>query len=55
MAYLFLADGSFFNEKLLEEGYRQAFIIPPNLKYSDKFKRGRSKARDVGREAEYCG
>ena len=49
LAYLFLADGSFFNEKLLEEGYARLLLIPPNLKYSDKLKEAEVEARNAGR------
>lgn len=49
LAYLFLADGSFFNEKLLEEGYARLLLIPPNLKYSDKLKEAEAEARNAGR------
>ncbi|WP_230868040.1 thermonuclease family protein [Iocasia frigidifontis] len=38
LAYLFLADGSFFNRKLLEEGYASLLLVPPNLKYAAELK-----------------
>ena len=49
LAYLFLADGSFFNEKLLEEGYARLLLIPPNLKYSDVLREAEESARAAGR------
>ncbi|MDI9477842.1 MAG: thermonuclease family protein, partial [Bacillota bacterium] len=49
LAYLFLADGTFFNKKLLEKGYARLLLIPPNLKYSDKLKEAEAEARNAGR------
>jgi micrococcal nuclease len=48
LAYLFLADGTFFNEKLLEEGYARLLLIPPNLKYSDVLREAEESARAAG-------
>lgn len=49
LAYLFLADGSFFNKKLLEKGYARLLLIPPNLKYSDVLREAEERARAAGR------
>jgi|LSQX01.1.fsa_nt_gb micrococcal nuclease len=49
LAYLFLADGTFFNQKLLEEGYARLLLIPPNLKYSDVLREAEERARAAGR------
>lgn len=48
LAYLFLADGSFFNQKLLEEGYASLLLIPPNLKYAAELKEAAAEARNLG-------
>ncbi len=49
LAYLFLADGTFFNKKLLEKGYARLLLIPPNLKYSDVLREAEESARAAGR------
>ncbi len=45
LAYLFLSDGTFFNQWLLKEGYAGLLLIAPNLKYSEVFKVTAAKAR----------
>jgi len=45
LAYVFLQDGTFFNAKLVYEGYADLMTIPPNLKYTDLFKNLAKKAR----------
>ncbi len=45
LAYLFLEDGTFFNQSLLKQGYAGLLLIPPNLKYSDGFKEAAAEAR----------
>ena len=37
LAYVFLSDGTFFNAKLLHDGYANLLTIPPNVKYIDLF------------------
>lgn len=49
LAYFFLADGTFFNQKLLEKGYASLLLIPPNLKYTAELKEAAAEARDLGR------
>lgn len=49
LAYLFLADGTFFNKKLMEKGYARLLLIPPNLKYSDVLREAEERARAAGR------
>jgi micrococcal nuclease len=45
LAYLFLEDGTFFNQELLKEAYAGLLLIPPNLKYQDLFKETVREAR----------
>ncbi|HLV08632.1 MAG TPA: thermonuclease family protein, partial [Halanaerobiales bacterium] len=45
LAYVFLEDGSFFNRQLLEEGYAELMLIPPNLRYQEEFKAAVQEAR----------
>ena len=37
LAYMYLPDGSMFNEALLREGYAQVASFPPNTRYLDRF------------------
>lgn len=37
LAYAFLPDGTFVNQKIVEMGYAVAFNFAPNLKYADVF------------------
>jgi len=48
LAYVYLPDGTFVNEKLLREGYGRVLTIPPNVKYADRFVQAEREAR--GRE-----
>lgn len=45
LAYVFLADGTFFNARLLREGYARLFIVPPDIKYMELFKKATREAR----------
>jgi micrococcal nuclease len=47
LAYVFLEDGIFLNEALIENGYGQVMTIPPNVKYSEKFIKLERKAREM--------
>ena len=47
LAYVFLPDGTFFNARLVYEGYADLMTIPPNLKYTDLFKKLAKKARTL--------
>ncbi|WP_324824344.1 thermonuclease family protein [Sinanaerobacter sp. ZZT-01] len=38
LAYVYLEDGTFLNEKLILDGYAQIATYPPNVKYVDVFK-----------------
>jgi len=44
LAYIFLEDGTFVNAELVRMGYAQLMTIPPDVKYTDLF-------RKLGREA----
>lgn len=49
LAYVYLEDGTFYNELLLREGYAQIMTIPPNVKYADRFLEVQRQARDAGK------
>ncbi len=46
LAYVYLADGTFVNEKIIREGYAYPLTIPPNVKYAHLFKQWFDEARD---------
>ncbi|WP_324825160.1 thermonuclease family protein [Sinanaerobacter sp. ZZT-01] len=39
LAYVYLEDGTFLNEKLILDGYAKIATYPPNVKYVDVFKK----------------
>ena len=45
LAYVWLADGTFWNALLAAEGYAQQLTIPPNVTYADLFRRLVGEAR----------
>jgi micrococcal nuclease len=49
LAYVYLPDGSMFNETLLREGYAQVATFPPNVKYVDRFLEAQREARAANR------
>ena len=49
LAYVYLADGTFANEKILREGYAYPLTIPPNVRHADEFKRWFDEAREEER------
>lgn len=49
LAYVYLRDGTFVNERLLREGYAQVLTIPPNVRFADRFLEVQQEARDAGR------
>ena len=49
LAYVWLANGSMFNETLVKEGYAQVATFPPNVKYTDRFLQAQRDAREAGR------
>jgi endonuclease YncB( thermonuclease family) len=54
LAYVWLADGTFWNALLVAEGYAQQLTIPPNVTYADLFRRlaGEARREDRGLWAE---
>ena len=50
LAYVWLADGTFWNALLAAEGYAQHLTIPPNVTYADLFRRlvGEARREDRG-------
>ncbi len=49
LAYLYLSDGTFVNEKIIREGYAYPLTIPPNVRHADEFKKWFGEARDAKR------
>ncbi|MBO8171283.1 MAG: thermonuclease family protein [Bacillaceae bacterium] len=49
LAYVYLDDGTFFNELLLKEGYAQVMTVPPNVTYAEHFLSVQKEARDHNR------
>ena len=48
LAYLYLPDGSMFNETLVEKGYAQVATFPPNVRYVGRFEQAQWNAREAG-------
>ncbi|MDF2681854.1 MAG: nuclease [Brevibacillus sp.] len=49
LAYMYLQDGTFVNEKLVRDGYARIMTIPPNVAYSDLFLEAEREARENNR------
>jgi micrococcal nuclease len=49
LAYVYLKDGTFVNERIVEEGYAQVMTIPPNVRYASHFLALQMKARKEGK------
>jgi micrococcal nuclease len=49
LAYVWLRDGTFFNEMLAERGYATPLTIPPNDDYAKRFVAAARRAREAGR------
>lgn len=49
LAYVYLSDGSMFNETLLEEGYAQVATFPPNVRHLGSFETAQRMAREAER------
>jgi micrococcal nuclease len=49
LAYVWLADGTFWNALLVAEGYAQQLTIPPNVTYADLFRQLAREARQRDR------
>ena len=47
LVYIFLPDGTFFNERLVEEGYAEAKYYAPNGRYRERLNAAERKARAV--------
>lgn len=45
LAYVYLSDGRMLNELIVRSGYGSVMTYPPNVKYSDKFKKAYRYAR----------
>jgi endonuclease YncB( thermonuclease family) len=46
--YVFLKDGTFVNQKLLESGYVKLDIVPPNLEHNEELQKAARDARQNG-------
>ena len=49
LAYLYLPNGTFVNEKIIREGYAYPLTIPPNVRHAREFKRWFDEAREAKR------
>ncbi len=49
LAYMYLQDGTFVNEKLVREGYARIMTIPPNVAQADLFLQAEREARKNNR------
>ncbi|MFD2371952.1 thermonuclease family protein [Brevibacillus sp. GCM10020057] len=49
LAYMYLPDGTFVNEKLVREGYARIMTIPPNVAHADLFLAAEREAREQNR------
>lgn len=49
LAYVYLPDGSMFNETLLDEGYAQVATFPPNVRHLARFRTAQRMAREADR------
>jgi len=49
LAYVYMPDGSFVNEKLVREGYARIMTIPPNVAHADLFLEAEREAREQNR------
>ena len=45
LAYVYLENGIFLNEYLVQKGYARMATFPPNIKYVDIFRKSEEKAR----------
>ena len=45
LAYVYLADGTFVNARIVQDGYASLLTIPPNVKYADLFLKLYQEAR----------
>lgn len=49
LAYMYLQDGTFVNEKLVRDGYARIMTIPPNVANADLFLEAEREARENNR------
>ncbi|MFP3387780.1 thermonuclease family protein [Brevibacillus sp. SIMBA_040] len=49
LAYVYLSDGTFVNEKLVRDGYARIMTIPPNVAKADLFLEAEREAREQNR------
>ncbi len=49
LAYVWLPDGSMFNDTLVQRGYAQVATFPPNVKYTERFLESQREARNAKR------
>jgi micrococcal nuclease len=49
LAYLYLPSGKMLNEEIVKAGYAQLIIIPPNVKYQERFLKEYREARETHR------
>ncbi|MEJ8545421.1 thermonuclease family protein [Brevibacillus borstelensis] len=49
LAYVYLMDGTFVNEKLVREGYARIMTVPPNVAKADVFLQAEREAREQNR------
>jgi micrococcal nuclease len=46
LGYLYLSNGKMLNEEIVKAGYANVMMIPPNVKYKDRFLRAYQEARE---------
>ncbi len=46
LGYVYFADGTMLNLKLVQDGYAQPYTYPPNVKYKDQFIQAAREARE---------
>lgn len=49
LVYVWEADGGFFNERIVADGFAQPMTVPPNVRYAETFVRAARTAREQGR------
>lgn len=49
LVYLWEADGSFFNERIVSDGFAMPMTVPPNVRYAETFVDAARRARESGR------
>ncbi|MDR1778901.1 MAG: thermonuclease family protein [Clostridiales Family XIII bacterium] len=48
LCYVYLADGTFYNLHLVEEGYARVMTVPPNVAHEEDFVAAEDKAKKAG-------